>query len=122
MSKFVKNKPRLGRGLSSLISVSELPVERELPEVGGETPLHGDGQAPANPPPVQAGDGSAIHLAVDAIVPNPHQPRRKMDEALIAELAASLRVTGLIQPIVVRKQGDQYQLIAGERRLRAAKL
>ncbi|HET6251600.1 MAG TPA: ParB/RepB/Spo0J family partition protein [Tepidisphaeraceae bacterium] len=63
-----------------------------------------------------------LEIPLDRIVPNPHQPRRQMNEASIAELAASLKSTGLIQPIVVRKVGDEYQLIAGERRWRAAKL
>lgn len=119
MSKIMKtNKPRLGRGLSSLISVSELPVERELPPPAEESVS----APPAPPPPAQAIDGSTLNVPIDAIVPNPHQPRRKMDESAIGELAASLKATGLIQPIVVRKVGEQYQLIAGERRWRAAKV
>ncbi|HZL34643.1 MAG TPA: ParB/RepB/Spo0J family partition protein [Tepidisphaeraceae bacterium] len=61
-------------------------------------------------------------IALDQIVPNPHQPRRQMNESSIAELAASLKSTGLIQPIILRKVGSQYQLIAGERRWRAARL
>jgi ParB family chromosome partitioning protein len=61
-------------------------------------------------------------VLVSSIVPNPHQPRRSFDDASLAELAASIRSTGLIQPILVRQVGQQYQLIAGERRLRAAKL
>ena len=124
MSKILsKNKPRLGRGLSSLISVSELPVERELPQPE-QTPGASDGQTVpielAAPRPLA--DGSTLNVPLDVVVPNPHQPRRKMDESAIAELAASLKATGLIQPIVVRKLGEQYQLIAGERRWRAAKL
>ena len=120
-----KSKPRLGRGLSSLISVSELPIERELP-----TPLEMPGEAtsPGNGEPVHSvvssapREGASLEIPLDAVVPNPHQPRRTMDEASIAELAASLKATGLIQPIVVRKAGEQYQLIAGERRWRAARL
>lgn len=124
MSKILsKNKPRLGRGLSSLISVSELPVERELP-LPEQTPGALDAQtAPTESVgPPQLADGSTLNVPLNAVVPNPHQPRRKMDESAIAELAASLKATGLIQPIVVRKVGEQYQLIAGERRWRAAKL
>lgn len=125
MSKVLnnKNKPRLGRGLSSLISVSELPIERELP-APDDAPTSPTAATPSIEPPgpQQPTDGSTISVALDAVVPNPHQPRRKMDEAGIAELAASLKATGLIQPIVVRKVGEQYQLIAGERRWRAAKL
>lgn len=61
-------------------------------------------------------------IPLDRIVPNPHQPRKEMSDASLAELAASLKSTGLIQPIVVRQVGPGYQLIAGERRFRAAKL
>jgi ParB family chromosome partitioning protein len=61
---------------------------------------------------------------VDSVLPNPHQPRREFNEASIAELATSLKSTGLIQPILVRSRagGVGYELIAGERRLRAAKV
>jgi ParB family chromosome partitioning protein len=74
----------------------------------------------ATPPGIAVGAPSEI--PVDQIVPNPHQPRRAMDGTSLAALAASLKSTGLIQPIVVRKVENGYQLIAGERRLRAAKL
>jgi ParB family chromosome partitioning protein len=63
-----------------------------------------------------------VELPIDAISVNPHQPRRQMNETSLAELAASLKSTGLIQPIVVRRADDGYQLIAGERRWRAARL
>ncbi|MBC8108746.1 MAG: ParB/RepB/Spo0J family partition protein [Anaerolineae bacterium] len=71
--------------------------------------------------PVSPQTGQPIELAVESIQPNPHQPRKQIDEAKVAELAASLKSTGVIQPIVVRKRGDGYELIAGERRWRAAK-
>src|SRR5262249_27010271 len=59
----------------------------------------------------------------DQIQPNPHQPRRQFDQAAIAELAASIKSTGLIQPVIVRHMpGGAYQLIAGERRWRAARI
>jgi ParB family transcriptional regulator, chromosome partitioning protein len=120
----IKNKPRLGRGLSSLISVSDLPVEAEIP------PVRLDQPAPAIPSPTESVEGQLaepmgvrpLEIPVDQIVPNPHQPRREMNDASLAELAASLKSTGLIQPIVVRKSETGYQLIAGERRLRASKL
>lgn len=60
-------------------------------------------------------------LPVALIVPNPHQPRQSFDEESISELAASIAQVGLIQPLVVRRMGDEYELIAGERRLRAVK-
>jgi ParB family chromosome partitioning protein len=62
-----------------------------------------------------------LDLPIDSIRPNPHQPRREFNEASIAELALSLKSTGLIQPIIVRQTDGGYELIAGERRLRAAK-
>jgi ParB family chromosome partitioning protein len=59
---------------------------------------------------------------VNAVGPNPKQPRTNFDEDAIASLAASIREVGILQPIVVRRSGDgRYELIAGERRLRAAK-
>jgi ParB family transcriptional regulator, chromosome partitioning protein len=112
MSTQQKNKPRLGRGLSSLISISELPVEVELPNNKTNPVSAASLSHPASP--------TEIPLA--QITPNPHQPRRSFDESTLADLAASIKSTGLIQPILVRRVGQQYQLIAGERRLRAAKL
>jgi ParB family chromosome partitioning protein len=64
--------------------------------------------------------GQPLLIPIDAIHPNPHQPRHTSDPARIPELAASIKSTGLIQPIVVRAVGDAFQLIAGERRWRAA--
>ena len=62
-----------------------------------------------------------LEIPIGEIRPNPFQPRRDFNEASIIELAASLRSTGLVQPIVVTRTADGYELIAGERRLRAAK-
>jgi ParB family chromosome partitioning protein len=59
-------------------------------------------------------------VAVERIVPSPFQPRRSFDDAKIAELASSIRNQGIIQPLVVRRKEDAYELIAGERRWRAA--
>lgn len=61
-----------------------------------------------------------LQLEVDSIVPSPFQPRRAFDPGKIEEMAASMRDQGVIQPLLVRRQGDGYELIAGERRLRAA--
>ena len=60
-------------------------------------------------------------LELDKIVPNRYQPRREFSEDSIKELAETLDKDGLLQPIVVREDGDQYEIIAGERRYRAAK-
>jgi ParB family chromosome partitioning protein len=61
-------------------------------------------------------------LPVELISPNPDQPRRSFDEEGLEELAASIDQVGLIQPLLVRRVGSRYELIAGERRLRAVKL
>jgi len=75
---------------------------------------------------IPAGDAAVeglIKLPIDAIVPNPHQPRTRLSESRLEELAASIREHGVIQPLVVtRGSGPTYQLIAGERRWRAARL
>ncbi len=63
---------------------------------------------------------SCIHIAVDQIDPNPFQPRRHFSSSEIASLADSLRQHGMLQPVLVRPAGTRYQLIAGERRLRAS--
>jgi len=88
-------KPRrLGRGLEALIASSTSPT---------------------------ATTGSDLQqIPLSRVRPNPFQPRRDFDPAELAELEASLKASGLLQPITVRRRGDAYELIAGERRLRAA--
>lgn len=65
-------------------------------------------------------DSPGLKVEIDRIAPNPLQPRRSFDEAKIEELAASVRDQGIIQPLLVRRAGAGYELIAGERRWRAA--
>jgi ParB family chromosome partitioning protein len=84
-------KPRMARGLTALL---------------------GDTSAP---------DGGTFALPVGKIANNPYQPRKQFDGEELAALAASVKHHGVLQPLVVRRVGDGYQLIAGERRLRAAK-
>ncbi|MEJ2721062.1 MAG: ParB/RepB/Spo0J family partition protein [bacterium] len=62
------------------------------------------------------------HIPVDRIGTNPHQPRKRFDRDKIESLAASIRTDGVLQPVVVRKKGDRYELIMGERRLQAARV
>ncbi len=72
---------------------------------------------PASAPP--AGD-RASEAPVASLEPNPFQPRSAMDPTRLGELAASIRESGIVQPILVRRHGERYQIIAGERRWRAA--
>ena len=95
-------KPRrLGRGLEALIP-------------GAVTAT----VAPS--PPTVAPASDYLRLPVASIRPNPYQPRREFDEAELAELQASIKASGLLQPITVRPTATGYELISGERRLRAA--
>jgi ParB family chromosome partitioning protein len=64
----------------------------------------------------------ASQADVKMLVPNPHQPRREMGKAELEELAASIRASGILQPILARRVGDKLQIVAGERRWRAAQL
>jgi ParB family chromosome partitioning protein len=76
---------------------------------------------PEEAPSAPAAD-AATEAAVTSLEPNPFQPRSAMDPARLGELAASIRESGVVQPILVRRQGERYQIIAGERRWRAAQL
>ncbi|MCC6763320.1 MAG: ParB/RepB/Spo0J family partition protein [Deltaproteobacteria bacterium] len=91
----------LGRGLDALIP--------------------GAGKASQAPEPVQEATPGDLMVALDRIRPNPRQPRIEFGEGPLAELAASIRVQGVIQPLLVRRLADgDFELVAGERRLRAA--
>ena len=69
------------------------------------------------------GEDGLREIPVEFVEPNPRQPRRSFDEAALTELADSIRARGLLQPIIVRSlAGGRYELVAGERRLRAARL
>ena len=114
-------KPRLGRGLASLIAhsapVPETPPAHKPIRVPLEPEV--DPRAPQEPGPQE--------VPVDRIASNPYQPRRDFDSEQLAELTASVRAHGILQPLLVAPKGDNpvdspYVLIAGERRLRAAKL
>ena len=96
-------RPALGKGLSALI-----PDALDGPTTDG-----------AAPPPLVRSSSSEVDI--DRLTPNDFQPRVFIDDARLQELAQSIRANGLIQPIVVRRQGDHFQIIAGERRWRAAK-
>jgi len=94
------------------------PLRRKAPGLGrGLSALLGDA-APA--PGNDSGDRSVRSIAIADISPHPDQPRRHFDDAALAELAESIAKRGVLQPIVVRPLGDKFQLVAGERRWRAA--
>jgi ParB family chromosome partitioning protein len=67
-------------------------------------------------------EAAIVEVAVGRVAPNPYQPRRRMDDGALEELASSIREHGVLQPILVMETIDGYQLVAGERRLRAARL
>lgn len=71
---------------------------------------------------VTANENKPQEAAIETITANPYQPRRIFDEEKLRELAASIKEFGIVQPLVVRKKGEAFELVAGERRLRAAKL
>jgi len=71
---------------------------------------------------IERGEGNYIHLPIEDIGPSRFQPRRRFDDEKIRELADSIKENGIIEPLLVRRRGGDYELIAGERRLRAARL
>src|SRR3989344_374477 len=94
----------LGRGLGSLIPNK---IKKEvLPE---------DSQA-------LVGYTAVLDVAVDKIKPNPHQPRRDFSHEALEDLIESIKEHGILQPLIASRDGDRFQLIAGERRLRAAEM
>lgn len=100
------DKPRrLGRGLEALIGTAIQPTSAATPATT---------EAPTAP------DSPFQEIEIGKIRPNPFQPRREFREEDLAQLQASLAESGLLQPITVRASGDHFELIAGERRLRAA--
>ena len=90
----------LGRGLESLLSSSESQYETAIPK----------------------DPEGAVEVPVENIRPNPYQPRKTFDKEKLKELSESIKKHGIIQPLIVRKKGLNYELVAGERRLRAARL
>src|SRR5262249_47339844 len=103
------NKPEtrkaLGKGLGALVPTRPLAAS-----------------APPPPPAPPEREETALEVAIDLIEPNPLQARKIFASDRLEELAQSIRANGIIQPLVVRKAGEKYQLVAGERRWRAAKI
>jgi len=76
----------------------------------------------SSPGPASSAEPSTLELPIDAITPNPKQPRKDFDDKALRDLSESLKQSGLLQPVVVRRVGEAYQLVVGERRWRAAKM
>ena len=76
----------------------------------------------SSPGPASSAEPTTVELPIDAITPNPKQPRKSFDDKALWDLSESLKQSGLLQPVVVRRVGEGYQLVVGERRWRAAKM
>ncbi len=115
----------LGRGLGALIREPEpqTPVAPPTSHAGvpsGPQSVATGGAAAAAAPAFSANTAGPLQLDIDLIEPSPYQPRTRFREEGLDELARSIQSSGIIQPIVVRPVGNRFQLIAGERRWRAA--
>lgn len=120
-----ERKGGLGRGLAALIPTGPSEAGDRPGGNGPGAPLHRPGPAVRrddHDPETLVVDGGAEYreIPLRRIVPNPKQPRTQFDEDQLAELEHSIREFGLLQPIVVRRAGVDYELIMGERRWRAA--
>lgn len=100
----MSKKPGLGRGLDALLGI---PISPD------ETGINSS---------VENSNQGVLEVPLHQIDPNPNQPRKQFDSEQLEELATSIEHTGIIQPLIVQQKDDRYFLIAGERRLRAAKM
>lgn len=113
----MSKKKALGRGLNALLSDSNTEDRLEIDAPVSKTPV-----TPTTTT-TPATSGSTLEIPLTQIEVNPFQPRTYFDQAALQELADSIKIHGIIQPITVRKLSkDQYQLISGERRFQASKL
>jgi ParB family transcriptional regulator, chromosome partitioning protein len=107
----------LGRGLGALIREPELKAQTEVPQIQPQAAAaSGAAAAPAR----EAVHPGPQEVDIDLVEPSPYQPRTRFREEALDELARSIQASGIIQPLVVRPIGSRFQLIAGERRWRAA--
>ena len=110
-----KQQPRgLGKGLGALLGGEDLTEIRK--------PVGYINKEVVSPEGKPQDTSDVLRIPVDLIEPNPYQPRMNFDTEALEELALSIRTLGLIQPIIVRRKGDKYQIISGERRYRASLL
>lgn len=108
------SKPALGRGLGALLGGN--------PGAKPTAPFPPAQPAAASAPPVPDNRERVLRVKLDLIKPSPLQPRKDFTAEALQELAASIREQGIVQPLIVRGRGGHYELIAGERRWRAAQL
>jgi len=97
-------KAGLGRGLSALLGETE------------------DFVTPGDEGAANKGEEAVVQLSIDQIDPNENQPRKRFNQEALEQLAASIKAVGVLQPILVHKNGSRYSIIAGERRWRAARM
>jgi ParB family chromosome partitioning protein len=116
-------KPALGRGLGALLGGSPALLRPPIPTDGPAppTPAPAAPLTAALPVPVAPGE-RLLHVPLAKIRPCPFQPRKDFPPESLRELADSIRAQGIVQPLVVRRRGNEFELIAGERRWRAAQL
>jgi ParB family chromosome partitioning protein len=115
----------LGRGLGALIREPEpqtpaSPAPANSAAPSASHPAGAGGSAAATAPTFTPTPAGPLQIDIDLIEPSPYQPRTRFREEALDELARSIQASGIIQPIVLRPVGNRYQLIAGERRWRAA--
>ena len=116
-----EKKKALGRGLDSLFGEIEGPVPAR-PTFRNEASTAEEFVSPVSSPTDSASDaGRIIYIDIDEIKPNKSQPRTAFDAETIDELAASIEEHGILQPVILRKAEFGYELVAGERRWRAAR-
>ena len=110
-------KRGLGKGLEELLAIYDTEEKRSAePQIRSN-----EGNVTVNTSAVRR-DGDVSKINIQEVYPNPNQPRKTFDQESLQELAESIRIHGLIQPIIVNKMDDGYLIIAGERRYRASKL
>jgi len=114
------------RTLAKLFGIGDSPPTDPKPVAEIITAVEEQAAVDTAPHNIEAGSGNEMQsvqkISPESIVPNPYQPRKTFNDESLQELAASISEFGIIQPLLVRRQGETYELVAGERRLRASRL